>query len=234
MPVKVDSLAIAGDPLGTERRGKSGTTFGKRMAGAAVLGAAVLLGSTLYAVPAHADYVLTLTQVGSNVVATGNGTIDLTGLKYAATPSTTAEVIPHFGAIITGPTDSGLVDLYTGFSGPTNFGAGTTPTSASTGSGDLVGITAAAGELAVPSGYLSGSLSDTATYDNATFASLGVTPGTYTWTWGLTPDRSFTLDVLVPEPGSLAIFGGSLLLLGAALRGRRTRAPDALPDFRAG
>ncbi|MGH7044737.1 MAG: PEP-CTERM sorting domain-containing protein [Acetobacteraceae bacterium] len=77
----------------------------------------------------------------------------------------------------------------------------------------------------MPHGYVSGiQLADTSTWDNVTFADLGVTPGTYTWTWGGAPDGSFTLKIGVPEPGSLAILGGSILLLGAVLRGRRNRS----------
>jgi hypothetical protein len=57
---------------------------------------------------------------------------------------------------------------------------------ADSGSGDLVGIFAPqTDELVLPDGYVSGSaLSDNAAYDSQTFNSLGVTPGTYEWTWG--------------------------------------------------
>jgi hypothetical protein len=61
-------------------------------------------------------------------------------------------------------------------------------------------------------------LSDSMTFNNATFASLGVTPGTYVWTWGTGADQNFTLQigsVGVPVPGS----GSTVSLLGCALLG---------------
>jgi hypothetical protein len=67
--------------------------------------------------------------------------------------------------------------------------------------------------LLVPPGYVSETpLSDTATYYNATFSSLGVTPGTYTWTWST---DTFTLDVsnspvFVGMPGQANCQGQSL------------------------
>jgi hypothetical protein len=81
----------------------------------------------------------------------------------------------------------------------------------------------------VPSGYVSGtSLSDTSTYDGATFASLGVTPGVYKWTWGSgTNADSFKLDIVaVPEPSTwimmLAGFAG--LGLVAWSKGRAVKS----------
>jgi len=53
-------------------------TFGKRIAGAAALSVA-MLGFGLSAAPAQAAYIVTLAQAGSNVVATGSGTIDASG-----------------------------------------------------------------------------------------------------------------------------------------------------------
>ncbi len=68
----------------------------------------------------------------------------------------------------------------------------------------------------MPQGYASDSpLSDTATYDNQTFSSLGATPGTYEWTWGAGPNQNFTLVIVtagaVPEPSTWA-----MMLLGFA------------------
>jgi hypothetical protein len=194
-------------------------TFVKQIAGLAALGAALLLG--LSGPSAQAGYVATLTQQGSNVVASGSGTLDLTGLSPTLPGVNTSQagINPAAGLINTGPTTATPVDLYTGTTGPTSFGNGFF-TPASSGNGDPVNIQGSNDILVVPAGYVSDStLSDTATYDSATFASLGVTAGTYTWTWGSDgPNQNFTLIIgipaSVPEPTSLTLLGGGLALLG--------------------
>jgi len=90
------------------------------------------------------------------------------------------------GVIITGPHGSGLIDLYTGFMGPSSFGSGGW-FAPDTGSGDFVGISGGTmlTFLLVPQGYMSGAaLSDSMTFNNATFASIGATPGAYVWSRG--------------------------------------------------
>jgi hypothetical protein len=77
--------------------------------------------------------------------------------------------------------------------------------------------------LAVPEGYLSGqALSDSMTFNNETLASLGVTPGTYEWTWGTgLPNQNFTLIIGgagVPDGGSTVSLLGFGLLGLVALR----------------
>ena len=74
------------------------------------------------------------------------------------------------------------------------------------------------GDLFVPFQYVSGSsLMSTSTWDNATFANLGVTPGN---TWGSGSDAdSFTLDVVAPVtntplPAGLPLFASGLAALG--------------------
>jgi len=75
----------------------------------------------------------------------------------------------------------------------------------------------------VPEGYVSGiALSNSMTFDNATIASLGVTPGTYVWSWGTgLPNQNFTLIIGgfgVPDGGSTVSLLSCGLLGLAALR----------------
>jgi hypothetical protein len=188
--------------------------------------AALLLGSGLFVPPAQAGYVVTLTEQNGNVVATGSGPIDLTGLSHAAPPGVSlfaqSQILPDAGVIVTGPASSTLIDPYLGLIGPASFGSGINTIFASSGSGDLVGISGLDGALTVPGGYVSGNpLSDTSTYAGQTFASLGVTPGTYEWTWGTGANQNITLTtsaVAVPEPSSFVLLGGGLFAMWLARR----------------
>jgi hypothetical protein len=187
----------------------------------------LVTASLFFLRPAQA-YTVTLEQVGSNVVANGSGAINLTGLGLFVPFAGQAEVNPSAGFIITGPASLVTGDTYVGFLGvgPNVFGNGFS-TLANSGSGDMVGLAFVGipSILIVPSGYISGTaLSDSSTYDNATFASLGVTPGTYVWSWGTgLPNQNFTLIIGgagVPDGSSTVPPLGFTLLGLAALRRR--------------
>src|SRR5207253_2192516 len=100
----------------------------------AAMASVVIIGS-----PAQAGYIVTLTQVGPNVVANGSGAIDCTGL-VPSSASSGAEIWPNSAIIVTGPTALQNVDVYFLPNGPSQpFGSGSL-TLASSGSGDLVGM----------------------------------------------------------------------------------------------
>ena len=172
--------------------------------------------------PARADYIVTLLQVGPNAVATGSGAINLTGLSVGD-PGVTidAQIRANLGFIATGPNGVN-VNFFGGATGPTSFGSGFNYIAANSGSGDQIAIFGS-GFIGLPEGYMSNSLlSSSATWSGATFASLGVTPGTYVWSWGTGANQSFTLQIgegaTVPELGSsIALL---FLSLGALFGGR--------------
>jgi hypothetical protein len=194
-----------------------------------VLPCLVAVACLAFAAPARATFVVTIEQygVGSSayVVMSGSGTLDLTGLTLEVSGvALGAAITPDIAELNLG---SGLADEYVGVTGTSAFGS-TGPGSVVAGydeeTGLPVAIVGAYGELFVPEGYTSGAaLSATATFINnfngipgVTLADLGLTPGTYQWTWGpIADDDSFELDVIaqtaVPEPSVLLFLGTSLI-----------------------
>ena len=196
----------------------------KRSVSAAIRCSLILTAvAALFVQPAQADgYTVTLEQVGSNVVATGGGALDLTGLTFEQNfLNAPPQIQANFSLMITGPGGANQ-SQYVGFTGPTNFGSGDL-VFADTGSGDGVGIFGTS--IIVPQGYISGAaLSSSATFNNATLASLGATPGFYSWTWGDGENQFFALEIGslgvpgVPDGGSTVSLLGFGLLGLAALR----------------
>jgi hypothetical protein len=190
--------------------------------------ACALLGAT---VATNANpYTVTIQPVGSNVVAMGGGQIDLTGLTFFFSFGQDPGIIPDLGVLSLSSSASLLVDGFSGISGPNSFGPGGF-TLANTFSGPLVHLDPGLLLIGVPSGYSSDSVLATSkdTWDNATLASLGVTPGTYIWTWGTGADQSFTLDILatpaIPISPALPLFATGLGALGL-LGWRRKRKAE--------
>ena len=203
-------------------------TYTKRVAGAAIF-ATMLIG--LPALSAQAAYIVDLTQQGSDVVATGSGAIDLTGLILEGGNTDLSTMDPMAGVILIGPAGYGNF-AFSGYigvsSGPTRFGSGT-GIDANSGGGDAVGINGLYGALLVPVGYVSGSpLTDTATWANQTFNTLGVTPGRYEWTWGSGANQNFTLVIGTPEPSTWAMMLLGFVGLGYAGYHRRQKLAGAV------
>ena len=173
---------------------------------------------------ADATVILNVSEVGADVVATGSGSLDISALSYSFTFGPFAQMFPQVnGSLIVGPAGSSPnSDVYTGISGPTAFGVGPGGL-ASLGAGTQhFGIGGNLGQVFVPQGYTSGSaLNGSSTWSGQSFASLGITPGTYVWTWGSGGNAdSITLNA-VPEPSTALLLATGLAALGA----RRRREP---------
>ena len=165
--------------------------------------------------PAQA-FTITIEQVGPNVVATGTGAMNLAGLSFFNPGSVgTASVWPVTGRISMSSMSGGNADTYIGFTGPSSFGGGDVAL-ANFSSGDVFAFDLDA--MFLPSGYVSGNpLSDMAIYFTATVASLGLTPGTYVWTWGTgLENQNVTLQI---GPAGVPDGGTTVSLLGCALLG---------------
>jgi hypothetical protein len=184
-----------------------------------------------------AEFIITVSQVGANVEANGTGSINLAALTlFVGIPQTSGALVnPTNPTVAVGPATQTVGDLYevNNLSGPTNFGTGSGNELATTGSGDEVALNDSIGPVIfVPHLYVSGTtLTSQSIWDNTTISALGMTPGTYTWTWGSvaagTAD-SLELDILapststVPEPSTVTLLGiGAACSLGYGWRRRR-------------
>jgi hypothetical protein len=185
------------------------------------LGALAVLALGVGLAPkAEAGYIAYLYQDGGNVIATGSGSLDISGLSFSGTGPQTPGIIA-VSAYFALDTAKIAENFYHDLSGPVSFGVGGfTSASTTTGSGVLIEGGTADGVLAVPVGYVSGTPLGTSTdiFDSTTLAALGVTDGTYTWTWGNGASAdSLTLNVgsaPVAEPASLALLATGLVGLG--------------------
>lgn len=169
----------------------------------------------------QAAVTIIISESGSNVVATGSGSINLAALSSSSTPFGGPGLRGNSSLLRIGPSSSSFFRIYGGANFVSSLGSGTTVFNPNSGSGNVIGASGAL--IFVPDGYFSGSpLSATSTWNSATISSLGLTPGTYTWSWGSggTAD-SLTVQIEgVPEPSSLLVMSGGAMML-ALRRGRR-------------
>jgi hypothetical protein len=173
----------------------------------------VLASLLLCAMPhqTRGAFIISFVQDGSDVDATGNGSFNLAALTGPGGGDTSALVDGGFPIALLGTTVGKQVDTYTGFTGPSSFGSDA-DTDATSGSGSIAGLFGAS--LDVPTGYVSGSLiTDSDTFDSTTLADMGLTLGTYTYTWGTGPTAdSLVINIgptasSVPEPVSIGLVG---------------------------
>ena len=182
-----------------------------------------LLHAFGFSLSARAAFVFNISQTPTGTVAFGGGVINTTALRYLNRgTSSRASMDPDQAYLSGGPSSGGeLSDGYSGVLQVPQFGYGQYQVYATSGTGDVVGILG--GNIEVPAGYVSGNyLSCTDTWAFESFAYIGLTPGSYVYTWGsgATAD-SLTINVgTVPEP---ACFGAMALAATLSLRRRPRR-----------
>ena len=179
---------------------------------------------------ASAALIINIQQSGSNVVVMGAGTMNIAGMFFTGSfaPGSISSTLSPIGpSVIVAALPVTSSSWYQGpISIPQSFGIGS-GVFPSVGFGDQFGV--GGGTLFVPVGYISGSpLSGTSIYAGASFASLGITPGTTrTWTWGSganTDSATVTISP-VPEPTTLALGAtAGLMLFGSRRRARQMPA----------
>ena len=184
----------------------------------------LFIGSNLLQ-PILASVIIDVREVGSDVVATATGTLDLSGRSSASGKSIYGRFSSLSGGdrVSIGSSTSVIGSGYAGLSA-TTFEFASKSTTATSGSGLIFELDQATDMVYVPSGS-SGilSINSSSTWTGYSISSLGLTPGTYQWDWtGGTTTESFTLNIYspVPEPQQYALVAG-MGLLGFALWRRK-------------
>ena len=149
--------------------------------------------------PAHAAFIDNAVQSSAGVIFTGSGTFDLDGLSSGGPiilSGPVGAIDPKSGALL----QSGSGNAYIGLNGPTRFGSGNG--ALATGqTGSFFGLVSSGQGVLLPANYVSNSgLNTSETFAGATFASLGLSPGTYVYNYG----SGLNADTITLQVGSQA------------------------------
>lgn len=144
--------------------------------------------------------IVTLQEVGPDVVITGSGSINLTDLGYVNTAGQSSVLNGQSKFFLVGP--GANCDRYSGatYSSPSDFSSTSSGFFATSGTGNSFGPNSFANQINVPEGYVSGAfLSGTTTFAGQSISSMSLIPGTYVWGWGTGINAdTITLTILPP------------------------------------
>jgi hypothetical protein len=175
---------------------------------AAITAVAISASSTSAAV------MWTFEETGGDVVGTLSGTLDISGFSgFGGGTWSNSFVRPSDGLISSRTASSSTRYALTTADGA--FGT-SGRTNATSFTGDFLAVSGSAfasnpNSVWVPQGYSGGSLSGTQTYFGQTFASLGITVGTYRFALGTdTITLAFEPIAAVPLPSGIALMLGAL------------------------
>lgn len=188
----------------------------------ALTAAAIMVTGLASAPEANAAILINISQNGADVVVTGSGSFDTTGLTRSTSGgSFSSGLNGEYGVIRFGAGPViGQVSTYE-ISGPASFGKPGDYRSATTAIGDEFGIFGVSSQVILPLNYVSGTfLSAKLTYANTNLNSLGLASGTYTY--ANARDR-VTVSIgnttpAVPEPATWAMMILGFGVVGYSLR----------------
>lgn len=185
---------------------------------------AAVAGCISFNTAANATYVINVNEVGNDIVITGSGFLNTSGLSFRATSVVSGNSLLGSNFLTLG---SGFTDAW---NLPANTYIGGADSINSSSTGNFVGF--GNEYLFVPQGYVSGADLgiSTATYLNSTFNSLTLTQGSRSINWG--EGRSadniiINIGAAVPEPSTWAMMLLGFFGVGVALRRRRKTAAYA-------
>lgn len=170
------------------------------------------------AAPAEAAVTVVFQQIGSDVVTTLTGTLDLSGTVATTNYQSAADggAVPSSAVLAIGARAAPQT-RYSGITGPASYGTGGTVfANVITGDSFFLDVNDA---LYLPSAYLSGGLLNASmTFNNISLSAFGITQATV---YRLTSGDTITVSTAVPEPATWAMMLIGFGMIAATARYRR-------------